>query len=316
MVLALVVISAGCLNEDNDDDGNDDGPPPEGTTEGFTFPEFRFTDEQGIVRQTHSWGGDFTIVHVIDSTQDVFGPQIAQVRAVLDHFDNATVKALTISSGNDTRRNMDVMADRLDITWTKGLPLTDLVDTLSLVHPLTVFLLDSDHVILLRSDEMLGQGRIIQAIESTWGIQPPDDAHPTVGSTVPDLVWRDIDGSEGRLSDLEGSPVLLNVWEMECPFCMELFVELQKVHTNYSGEGLQMLSLDLISWETETQVRGVMEEYNATWTFAIDGDNIQSRYDIWRLPLLVLLDAGGVVQWVFSGYVHSSVIAGEVEKLI
>ncbi|NIP35666.1 MAG: hypothetical protein GWN18_11910, partial [Thermoplasmata archaeon] len=72
---------------------------------------------------------------------------------------------------------------------------------------------------------------------------------------------------------------------------MELFVELGKVHANFSGAGLQMLSVDLITWETEAQVRGVMEEYNATWTFAIDGDNIQSRYDIWRLPLLLLLDA-------------------------
>ena len=316
VVLVLVVISAGCLIGDDGDDGDGDGPPPEGTTEGFTFPEFRFADEQDVVRQTHSWGGDFTIVHVIGSTQDVFEPQIAQIRAVLGHFDNVTVRALTISSGNDTTRDMDILAYRYNVTWTTGLPLTDLAEELSLVRPLTVFVMDADGVILLRSDEAVGQARMVQAIEATWGIEPPVDAHPEAGSPVPDLVWRDIDGSEGRLSDLEGSPVLLNVWEMECPFCMELLVEMGKVHANYSGEGLQMLSLDLITWETEAQVRGVREEANASWTFAIDGDNIQSRYDIWRLPLLVLLDAEGVVQWVWTGYVHSSVIAGEVEKLI
>ena len=103
---------------------------------------------------------------------------------------------------------------------------------------------------------------------------------------------------------------------MECLFCLELFTELEKVWANHSADGLQMVSADLITWETPEQVRGVREQYNATWTFAIDGDNIQSRYDIWRLPLLVLLDGEGVVQWVWTGFVHSSVISDEVEKLI
>lgn len=316
ILVALVLVTAGCLTTDDDGDDDGNGPPPVGTTEGFTFPDVRYTDEDGVVRGTDSWGGDFTIVHVMASTDDVFEPQVAQIRWVLDHFENVTIEALTITTGGETRQEMDTMANDLGIAWTIGVPLTNLTDMLSLVRPLTVFLLGPDQVILLRSDDMLGQARIIQAIEATWGIQPPEDAFPEVGSQVPDLVWRDVDGMEGALSDLEGSPVLLNVWEMECPFCMELFVELGKVWSNFSSGGLKMISVDLITWETEAQVRGVMEEYDATWTFAIDGDNIQSRYDIWRLPLLVLLDDDGVVQWVWTGYVHSSVISGEVEKLI
>lgn len=320
IVLALIVVSAGCLTGDDGDgdgDGNDDGPPPEGTTEGFTMPNFRFTDDQGVVRDMAGWGGDFTVVHVIDPDEDVYGPQFAQVRAVLGRFDNVTVRALTlVSNGSTPGRSMEVLADEYGITWTHGVPLADVEEELSLVNPLTVFLLDADHVILLRSDDILGQGRMVQAIEVTWGIKPPEDAFPEVGSTVPDLVWRDIDGVEGSLSALQGSPVLLNVWEMECPFCIQLFVELEKVSTNHSSQGLQIVSIDLITWETEAQVRGVREQYNATWTFAIDGDNIQSRYDLWRLPTLVLLDGDGVVQWTWTGYTHSSVISGEVEKLI
>jgi hypothetical protein len=221
-----------------------------------------------------------------------------------------------MSSGNDTARDMEAMADDMDITWDTGLPLTDLVDELSLVKPLTVFLLGPDHVILLRSDDVVGQARMVHAIEATWGIEPPEDAFPQVGSMLPDLVWRDVDGVEGSLSDLEGAPVLLNIWEMECPFCMDLFVEMGKVWENRSDDGLQMVSIDLITWETEDEVTGVMERYNATWTFAIDGDNIQSRYDIWRLPLLVLLDGDGVVRWTWTGYTLWSEIDGEVEKLI
>jgi thiol-disulfide isomerase/thioredoxin len=318
IVLGLIVLTAGCLTGDNGDgDGNGDDPPHVGTTEGFTIPGFDFTDDQGVVRSMTSWGGDFTVVHIIDSDEEVYGPQFAQVRAIMGHFDNISVRALTlVSNGSVPGGSMEALADEYDITWAYGVPLTDLEEELSLVRPLTVFLLDADHIILLRADDILGQGRMVQAIEATWGIEPPADAFPEVGSAVPDLVWRDIDGVEGSLAALEGSPVLLNVWEMECPFCLQLFVELEKVSANHSSQGLQMVSIDLITWETEAQIRGVREQYNATWTFAIDGDNVQSRYDIWRLPTLVLLDGGGVVQWTWLGFTHSSIISGEVEKLI
>jgi len=318
LLLALVLVSAGCLTTDDDDDGNGNGngPPPIGTTEGFTFPGVHYKDQAATERHTDSWEGYFTIIHVIASPTDVFEPQVAQIRAVMDHFDNVTMRALTITSGAGSIHDLDVLKVMLNIQWTLGLPLTNMTNELSLVKPLTVFLLDSDHVILLRSDGMLGQGRMVQAIETTWGIEPREDAAPEVGSSVPDLVWRDIDGVEGSLTSLEGSPVLLHVWEMECPFCIELFVELEKVHTNHSSRGLQIVSVDLITWETEEQVRGIKDQFNATWTFAIDGDNIQSRYDIWRLPYMVLLDEDGVVQWSWTGYTHSSIIDVEVEKLI
>jgi thiol-disulfide isomerase/thioredoxin len=137
-----------------------------------------------------------------------------------------------------------------------------------------------------------------------------------VGKSAPDLVWVDIDGTKGSLSGLRGSPVLLDIWELECPFCIALFDELVKVDANYSSEGLTIVSIDIITWETEAQVRAERDDHNATWPFAIDGDNVQGRYDLWRLPTLILIDSAGVIQWTFTGLVHSSVISQEVERLI
>jgi thiol-disulfide isomerase/thioredoxin len=317
-LLSLLVVTAGCLsNDEGDDDDNGNGPPLKGTTQGFTMPDFQFTDEADAIKDMATWGGEFTIVHVMASMEDVFMPQFAQIRAALQRVDNVSVMALTLSVDPlSTRQSMDSLADEVDAQWTFGLPVTDLTKTLSIVDPLTVFLLDSEHVIIQRVDDTFGQGRIIESIEATWGVAPRQDAAPQMGSPVPDLVWRDIDGVEGSLTSLEGSPVLLHVWEMECPFCIELFVELDKVHANYSSRGLQVVSVDLITWETEEQVRGIKDQFNASWTFVIDGDNIQSRYDIWRLPYMVLLDGDGIVQWSWTGYTHSSYIDQEVEKLI
>ena len=315
LLVLTVAILPGCI-EDDDKDPDDDGPLV-GTTQGFRMPDFEMATHEGSSLTLRNISADLIMVHVVSDTEEPYLPQFVQIKAVREEITNITVEAVTLLPGG--RYDDTMMTDlRQEVggDWTFAIVADGVLDTLSLQKYPTVFILDEDQVILERSDEALGQGRIIQAIESTWGVEPPENVAPQVGSTVPDLVWRDVNGTEGRLSDLQGSPVILNVWEMECPFCLQLFVELEKVYANHSGQGLRMVSIDIITWETEDQVRSVMETYNATWTFAIDGDNIQSRYDIWRLPLLVLLDGDGVVRWTWTGYTHHSVIDDEVEKLI
>ena len=314
LILLMTAVLPGCLDEDAPDEKE---LPHEGTTNGFLMSDFNVTTHDGTTLGLWSIDAEYVIIHVVDPAAEPFMPQFAQIRSVLGHWDNVTVEALTIRDSQVYGgMTMGDLRDEVDADWTFSTPKGVIQDILSIQDYPTVFVLDADQVILERSDEALGQGRIVQVIEATWGIQILEDVHPEVGGTVPDLVWRDMDGVEGRLSDLRGSPVIVNVWEMECPFCLLLFEDLVKVYTNYSGEGLEIVSLDLITWETDDEVRSVKESYNATWTFAVDGDNIQSRYDLWQLPLTVLLDGDGIVQWTWTGYVHHTLIAENVEKLI
>lgn len=313
LILMMAAVLPGCL----DDEPVEEELPHEGTTKGFRMPDFNVTTHDGSILSLRSIEADYIIVHVVAWESDPFMPQFAQLRSAREHWDNVTVEAITI---RDSRllegKDVNDLREEVGADWTFATPIGVVEKVLSIQDYPTVIVLDTDQVILERSDEALGQGRIVQAIEATWGIEPHEDVHPEVGSTVPDLIWRDVDGVEGSLSDLRGSPVIINVWEMECPFCLLLFEDLVKVYSNYSDDGLEMISLDLITWETDDEVRSVRESNNATWTFAVDGDNVQSRYDVWQLPLTVLLDGDGVVQWTWTGYVHHSIIAENVEKLI
>jgi glutathione peroxidase-family protein len=316
LLLPLLLLSSGCIT-DEEGDGNGDGKSPrEGTTEGFILYDLTFEDHSGASRDLREVEADFLVVHVVSPSSVPFMPQFAQVRRVMEAFDNVTIEAVTL---RETRwvggATMAELREDVDAGWTFG-HAKGLRSTLSIVRYPSVFVLDRDQVVLERSDDALGQGRMVEVIEATWGMLPREDAMPVTGDQAPELVWRDIEGVEGSLSELRGSVVILDVWEMECPFCLQLFDELAKVHANYSAQGLEVVSLDLITWETDEQVRGIRDSYGANWTFAVDGDNIQSRYDIWRLPLLLILDADGVVRWSFTGYVHSSVIVEQVEKLI
>jgi thiol-disulfide isomerase/thioredoxin len=313
VLITLVFFLLGAEDEPDDKER----PPVEGTTKGFLLPDVSYTDHLGDPGTLRELEADYTVLHVVSPIEAPFNPQYVQLKVLRDQFANVTIEALTLSAdGRSSPTSMATLRGAMGADWSFGVPEEDLNSTLSLIDFPTVFLLDGEKVVLERSDEPIGQGALIGIIEGLWGLEPDPDIGPYVGEVAPEIVWRDIDGNEGTLSDLRGSVVIVNVWEYECPWCMQLFPQLRKVFQNYSAEGVEMVSLDLITWETEDLVRTVAEEHNATWAFAVDGDNLQSRYDLWRLPSIMILDQDGVVRWRAENYVPSSIISEEVEKLI
>ena len=320
MVVIAVLPAAGCLVEEErpGDGGGGPRPPFEGTTRGFRLPDVAFTDSTGAAGSLRNVSADFTILHMESPiVNGSFLPQYAQIKHVRRALPNLTVAAVTLSV--DPRSTLASMAELRALAgadWTVGVALGDANLTLSLRRFPTVFLLDRDKVVLNRSDEPLGEGRIIEAIQATWGQRPDAAVGPAVGQRAPEMVFRDVDGVEGSIGAWRGQVVLVEVWEIECPWCIEQFHELGALAANYSSRGLRLLSIDVVYWETDAMVKAVATEHGATWPFAVDGDNVQSRYDVWRVPTLVLVDRQGVVRWTAFGYSPYATLAQEVERLI
>lgn len=318
LIVLLVLPMSGCLvEEEAPPDG--DGPPPvhEGTTVGLRLPEVAFTDHTGQARSLRAIDADITVLHVASPESMPFPPQYVQLRWVRARLANVTVATVTLSNDpGATPQGMAALRAATEADWDFGVPKGDLNHTLSLLRSPTVFVLDGDKVVLARADEPLGQGRILEAVRATWGVGPDAAVGPAVGQRAPELVWRDIDGLEGSLSGLRGSVVLIDVWQILCPWCIEQFVAMRELFANYSSRGLEVVSPDVVYWETDEEVRAVAEANNATWTFLVDGDNVQSRYHVLRVPSLFLVDREGVVRWSHVGYAPYSVLALEVEKLI
>ncbi len=317
LALALAMPMAGCLVEEEQPDR--DGPPPvhEGTTEGLRLPDVAFTNHTGQARTLRAIEADITILHVDSPYNWSFMPQYTQLKWVRRALPGTTVAAVTLSvDSRSTVASMAAMRAEAGADWDLGVPQGDLNYTLSLRLFPTVFVLDRDRVVLERSDEPLGEGRILKTIRARLGLPPPATEGPVVGGRAPDLVFRDIDGQEGSVSGLRGRVVLIDVWQIQCPWCIEQFVVLRDLQANYSARGLAILSPDVVYWETDEEVRTVAAANNATWTLLVDGDNVQSRFQVLRVPTLFLVDREGVVRWTHEGYAPLSTLAQEVEKLI
>lgn len=321
LAVALSVIlsmpMAGCLVEEEQPDH--DGPPPvhEGTTEGLRLPDVAYTDHTGQARRLRAIEAEITILHVDSPYNWSFLPQYTQLKWARRALPGVTVAAVTLSvDSRSSVASMAALRAEAGADWDLGVPQGDLNFTLSLRRFPTVFVLDRDKVVLERSDEPLGQARILAVIREGLGLPPPAAEGPGVGERAPDLVFRDIDGREGSVSGLNGSVVLIDVWQILCPWCIEQFSVLRELHANFSSRGLAILSPDVVYWETDEEVRAVAAANNATWTFLVDGDNVQSRYGVQVVPTLFLVDREGVVRWSHEGYAPYPALAQEVEKLI
>ena len=321
LAVALSVIlsmpMAGCLVEE--ERSGPDGTPPvhEGTTEGLRLPDVAYTDHTGQARRLWAIEADVTILHVDSPYNWSFLPQYTQLKWARRALPDVTVAAVTLSvDSRSSVASMAALRAAAGADWDLGVPQGDLNFTLSLRRFPTVFVLDRDRVVLERSDEPLGQARILAAIREGLGLPPPASEGPGVGERAPDLVFRDIDGREGSVSGLNGSVVLIDVWQILCPWCIEQFSVLRELHANFSSRGLAILSPDVVYWETDEEVRAVAAANNATWTFLVDGDNVQSRYGVQVVPTMFLVDREGVVRWSHEGYAPYTALAQEVEKLI
>lgn len=316
--LGLMMVTAGCLTDDggNGDDGNGD-LPHEGTTEGFLFPDIRLETVGIGENRIHQLEADLIVVQVVASASiDDIRLQKTHFGPIRDRFSNTTEYYITVVADPDTTT---AELEALESDHNIDLPSIargDIVDTLSVKRYPTVFMLDERKVIFLRNDGQVGQGKMIQAIEDHWGVPPAVETGLEPGDVPPDLLWIDMDGQVGWVDNYWDHVLIINVWENECPFCILLMEELHQVYLNYSHLNFEIVSIDHNPEDSEQIVRNVREEYNATWKFAIDSDNIQSRYDIWREPVIFLIDKDGVIRWTNIGLVDSSIIAGEVEKLI
>ena len=115
----------------------------------------------------------------------------------------------------------------------------------------------------------------------------------------PDFLLETPDGGTLRLSDLQGSPVLLNFWASWCGPCRDEIPELVQVYEEHAGHGLVVVGVDL--QEPNSTVLDFAEDFGITYPLVIDRDG--DVQNVWRLagpfgglPSSYFLDETGVIR--------------------
>jgi peroxiredoxin len=120
-----------------------------------------------------------------------------------------------------------------------------------------------------------------------------------LGSEAPDFVLKSLSGKNLRLSEYRGEVVMLTFWATWCGDCRAQLVELGEMRDRYQDAGVELLAVSLD--QNARQAGEVMSEASYPVLHDAAGD-IGRLYDVTKMPVMVLIDRGGVVREVFEGF--------------
>jgi peroxiredoxin len=120
-----------------------------------------------------------------------------------------------------------------------------------------------------------------------------------VGADAPDFVLKSVSGSNFRLSEYRGDVVMLSFWATWCGDCRAQLAELGAMRDRYQDAGIELLAVSL-----DQNARQASETTaGASYPVLHDaGGEVGRLYDVTKMPVMVLIDRGGVVREVFEGF--------------
>ena len=117
------------------------------------------------------------------------------------------------------------------------------------------------------------------------------------GAKAPPFVLHDIEGHKLTNETFKGRYLLLDFWATWCKPCMEEIPNIFRAYENFSGKGLQMVS---ISWDRDKQAfSNALQQYKFPWTQVCDFKGSLNKffdnYSVEFIPNNFLIDPEGKI---------------------
>jgi len=133
-----------------------------------------------------------------------------------------------------------------------------------------------------------------------------------VGELAPDFQFQGDDGQPTSLSDLQGSPVLLNFWATTCGYCVYEMPYLQQIWDEWEEKGLVLLAVNVM--ESRSKVESFMQSRGLSLPVVLDSNGaLAGQYGVTGIPATFFIGKDGVVQKVKVGAFQS---AAEIESIL
>ncbi len=139
---------------------------------------------------------------------------------------------------------------------------------------------------------------------------------PREGETVPEFELPTLDGRNVRISDLRGSPVLINFWATWCGPCKQEMPLLVEQYNWNKGRGLRVLAIDTLANDNVEDMRKFTQQFNVNFDVLVDElDAVAGGWNIMGLPTTFFVKPDGVIAKVHVGQLTSDQLQ-EYMKLI
>jgi len=134
------------------------------------------------------------------------------------------------------------------------------------------------------------------------------------GGNAPNFTLTDTDGNIFSLSDFRGKVVVLDLMATWCGPCVYEIPNLKEVQQHY-GDSIIILSIS-VGGDSNQELKNFKVEQGATWRFAIDTDDVGTKYGALYIPKLVIIDKNGNIEFANEGVTSSSTLIEKIDGLL
>ncbi|MDU4890753.1 MAG: TlpA disulfide reductase family protein [Clostridium sp.] len=136
---------------------------------------------------------------------------------------------------------------------------------------------------------------------------------------APDFTVYDEDMNEVKLSDFEGTPVVLNFWATWCGYCKDEMTYFQKASENFSEEQVKILMINMTDGRSETKEKAIeyMKNNNYTMNLLLDIDQeVANGYRVSGIPRTIFIDKDGYIREDKVGKIDADTLNTMIEELV
>ena len=120
-----------------------------------------------------------------------------------------------------------------------------------------------------------------------------------------------------RLSDLRGSPVVLNFWYPSCPPCRAEMPDLEKAFQKYKDKGVEFIGVEELILDTVEDGQEFVSEIGVSYALGPDEDgDLIAAYNITGFPTTFFLDENHNIVRKWTGILNAEKIEELIEELL
>ena len=148
-------------------------------------------------------------------------------------------------------------------------------------------------------------------------MEPAAVAPGEIGSRLPEFAVKDLRGRKLSSADLRGKVVLIDFWGTWCQPCKKEMPGYQKLLDRYGPKGFVVIGFKLnIMPDTEPPL-GFARRLGVRYPLVPASDDLSQKFGgIEGLPTTLLYDRNGVLRWKVIGFEYTSVVEGEVKRIL